>query len=150
MINLKQGSLPISLLALALSLSACHDESTSQTQATQKQTLAQTLEAEDQQAALYDQADSLWYLENERAKRLASSESAQDTLIPSTPLPKREVGDYSFTSPPVPPVSKPGQLLNLPDPGNTARFTVKGLQWPTNVGDLSISMWPKIKSPLLV
>ena len=91
-------SLRISLLALALSLSACNDQSTQQ--ASQTQTLASTLEAEDQQAALYDQADSLWYLENQRAQRLAAGESPEN-FIQSTPLQsKREVGDYSFTQPP--------------------------------------------------
>lgn len=136
-------SLRISLLALALSLSACNDQSTQQ--ASQTQTLAQTLEAEDQQAALYDQADSLWYLENQRAQRLAAGESPE-TFMQSTPLQsKREVGDYSFTQPPAPPVSRAGQLLNLPDPGTIPRFTVSGLQWPANVGDLSIAMWAKDK-----
>lgn len=143
MINLKRTRLSISLLALVLSLSACNDQTTAQTQPSQTQTLAQTLEAEDRQAALYDQADSLWYLENERARRLAAGEEPTESFIQSTTQSKREVGDYSFTQPPAPPVSKPGQLLNLPDPGATARFVVKDLQWPTNVGDLSISMWAK-------
>lgn len=145
MINLRKAGLQVSCVALALSLSACNDQTAPVTQAGQTQTLAQTLEEEDRLAALYDQADSLWYLENERAKRLAEGEAAPENTLLNTPQSKREVGDYSFIQPPVPPVSKPGQLLNLPDPGATPRFTVTGLQWPTNVGDLSISMWAKDK-----
>lgn len=145
MINLRKISLQVSFMALTLSLSACNEQTTQATQTGQAPTLAQTLEEEDRQAALYDQADSLWYLENERAKRLAEGAVAPESIIQSSPQSKREVGDYSFTQPPVPPVSKPGQLLNLPDPGTTPRFTVTGLQWPANVGDLSISMWAKDK-----
>lgn len=145
MINLRKAGLQVSCVALALSLSACNDQTAPVTQAGQTQTLAQTLAEEDRLAALYDQADSLWYLENERAKRLAEGEAAPENTLLNTPQSKREVGDYSFIQPPVPPVSKPGQLLNLPDPGATPRFTVTGLQWPTNVGDLSISMWAKDK-----
>lgn len=144
MLTLTRTRLPLSLLALTLSLSACHEQTTQQSHQT-PQSVASTLEAEDQQAALYDQADSLWYLENERAKRLAAGE-APENFIPSSPLQsKREVGDYSFTPPPTPPVSRAGQLLNLPDAGTSPRFTVTGLQWPTNVGDLSISMWAQDK-----
>lgn len=145
MMNLRKAGLQVSYMALALSLTACNDPSNPATQAGQPQTLTQTLEEEDRQAALYDQADSLWYLENERAKRLAEGEAVPENIIPSTSQSKRAVGDYSFTQPPVPPVSKAGQLLNLPDPGASPRFTVTGLQWPANVGDLSISMWAKDK-----
>lgn len=145
MMNLRKAGLQVSYMALALSLTACNDPSIPATQAGQPQTLTQTLEEEDRQAALYDQADSLWYLENERAKRLAEGEAVPENIIPSTSQSKRAVGDYSFTQPPVPPVSKAGQLLNLPDPGASPRFTVTGLQWPANVGDLSISMWAKDK-----
>ncbi|TXH69116.1 MAG: hypothetical protein E6Q85_08610, partial [Thiothrix sp.] len=138
----KPWSLP--LCALALSLSACNDQSSQQNSQTTK-SMSEILQAEDQQAALYDQADSLWYLENERAKRMAAGEAAE-TFIQSSPIQNRQaVGDYSFTPAPAPPVSRAGQLLNLPDPGITARFAVTGLQWPANVGDLSISMWSQDK-----
>jgi hypothetical protein len=138
----KPWSLP--LCALALSLSACNDQSSQQNSQTTK-SMSEILQAEDQQAALYDQADSLWYLENERAKRMATGETAE-TFIQSSPIQNRQaVGDYSFTPAPAPPVSRAGQLLNLPDPGTTARFAVTGLQWPANVGDLSISMWSQDK-----
>lgn len=145
MINLKKSVLQVSLMALALSLSACNDQTTQATQTGQMKPLSQTLQEEDRQAALYDQADSLWYLENERTKRLAEGEKKPESLIQTTPQFKREPGDYSFTEPPIPPLSKAGQLLNLPDPGTTPRFIVNGLQWPANVGDLSISMWAKDK-----
>ncbi|HPY40903.1 MAG TPA: polysaccharide deacetylase family protein [Thiolinea sp.] len=145
----KPYPLRISLLALALSLSACNDQTTQQSDASQtSKSLAETLQDEDQQAALYDQADSLWYLENERAKRLAAGETTAENFIqnsPNTLQSRRTVGDYSFTPAAVPPVSRAGQLLNLPDPGATPRFAVNGLQWPANVGDLSISMWSKDK-----
>lgn len=146
MVKLRKSGLQVSLVVLTLSLSACNDQTTQTTQLRQTQTLAQTLEEEDRQAALYDQADSLWYLENERAKRLASGETAPAGLIQNLPQAKPEVGDYSFTQPPIPPVSKAGQLLNLPDAGTMPRFTVTGLQWPANVGDLSISMWAQDKT----
>lgn len=146
MFTLTPIRLSLTLLALTLSLAACNEQTTQPLN--QTPTMASTLEAEDQQAALYDQADSLWYLENERAKRLAAGESPT-SLMQTTPLPtlqtKREPGDYSFTSPPAPPVSRAGQLLNLPDPGSVPRFTVTGLQWPAQVGDLSISMWAQDK-----
>lgn len=119
MVKLRKSGLQVSLVVLTLSLSACNDQTTQTTQLRQTQTLAQTLEEEDRHAALYDQADSLWYLENERAKRLASGETAPEGLIQNLPQTKRGVGDYSFTQPPIPPVSKAGQLLNLPDPGRS-------------------------------
>lgn len=40
-----------------------------------------------------------------------------------------------------PPVSRPGQLLNLPDPKGVARYTISGRVWPSTLGEASICMW---------
>ncbi|WP_020558046.1 polysaccharide deacetylase family protein [Thiofilum flexile] len=39
------------------------------------------------------------------------------------------------------PISRPGQLLNLPDPKGIARYTITGRVWPNNLGEASICMW---------
>lgn len=40
-----------------------------------------------------------------------------------------------------PPVSRPGQLLNLPDPKGAPRYAITGRVWPSNLGEASICMW---------
>jgi len=74
--------------------------------------------------------------ERELANRLTQTHKAR--------LAARSAGDYSFETPPAPPISRPGKLLNLPE-ASGPRFTVTDRQWPASFGDASVSMWSKDK-----
>jgi len=126
-----------------LLLTGCDDGSN-------EQPLADTPESALQQAreaALYDEVDSLNYLNDQAAKRAqqTETEALEEWNSPQAFAARSALrtGEYDFTPPPTPPVSRPGQLLNLP-PVSSPRFTVRDRQWPV-AGEVSIAMWSQDK-----
>lgn len=142
---------PLTLALLLAGLGGCGDQSGSDAVATGSagRDMDAIQQAEERQAAIYDEADSLWQLEEQHAAQREADAATEPTGVhPVQVAPRyaqRMTGDYSFEEPPNLPVSRAGQLLNLPAPGATARFTVTDRQWPATTGALSIALWPDDK-----
>ncbi len=107
-------------------------------------------DAADQQAAVTDEADSLWQLEEiafDELQRVTSPDSVQarQARARGPRNVTQETLDYTFTAAPAPPVSRAGQLLNLDDPSGTARFSATDRTWPSSTGDATIAMWSQDK-----
>ncbi|HPE62265.1 MAG TPA: polysaccharide deacetylase family protein [Thiolinea sp.] len=144
--NRRPALLPALLPAVlgALLLTGC-DETGNDQPATDTQ--ASALQQEAREAALYDEVDSLNYLSDQAAKRSQQTEAeALEEWRSPQALSARSAlrtGEYDFTPPPAPPISRPGQLLNLPAV-TRPRFTVTDRQWPA-AGEVSIAMWSQDK-----
>lgn len=138
---------PVRLAALVLCglLASCSDQEQEVAEARATGDMGAVMRAEDRQSALYDQADSLWALEAARQQAAVRADNAggqaADHSLDAPMVAARAAGDYSFTPPPPLPVSRTGQLLNLPAPGATPRFVVTDRVWPATAGALGISMW---------
>ena len=131
------------MLAIGLAVSACDD--TDVTGLDQSSNISQLQQRD---AAENDEATSLWHLENRtfEAEETAESRAALQalTLRHQQRMMRRSSGDYSFTPPPPSPVSRPGQLLNLPAV-TTPRYRVTDRVWPTAVNQPAVAMWPQDK-----
>ncbi|MEZ5449826.1 MAG: polysaccharide deacetylase family protein [Thiolinea sp.] len=92
------------------------------------------------QAAVNDEAESLWRLEDRSFDAPDTAAARASSMILTQRQLARTGGDYSFEPPPPTPVSRAGQLLNLPAV-TTPRFSVTDRQWPQNFGEGSIAMW---------
>jgi peptidoglycan/xylan/chitin deacetylase (PgdA/CDA1 family) len=69
--------------------------------------------------------------------------ASRPTITSAAPT---EITRSSVAAPPttraaVIPVSRAGQLLNLPDPKGVPRYTITGRVWPSTLGEASICMW---------
>jgi hypothetical protein len=129
----------------ALLLAACNGaDIAGSNQANNQITDTTKLQRADTNAALQDAADSMWDLEN---LKNTAQESNDFVEIQANKLARASDStvNYTFTPAPPPPISRPGKLLNLPDPQHTARFTVTDRKWDAAAGDVSISMWHEDK-----
>ena len=72
------------------------------------------------------------------------AEAATMTHVHRERMAFRTSGDYSFEAPPPSPVSRAGQLLNLPAV-TSPRFTVTDRDWPSTTNTPSIAMWSQDK-----
>ncbi len=144
------------------------DASTEGSTSTASQTKDPLTLAEEQ--AIQTEAESLWYLQQQQkayqerattgevtyaaptAPAALESAAPSPAAVPITsrmartlaPVTSRSPGDYSFVPPAGLPVSRPGQLLNLPAT-NRSRFKVVDRQWPDSTATPSITMWPQDK-----
>jgi hypothetical protein len=136
----------IALMLSAILLAACNGSSDTGSNPANNQTSnADKLQRADTNAALQDAADSMWELENLNDAAQEPSNDSKEVQLNRLARASDSTLNYTYIPAPQPPVSRAGQLLNLPDPKNIARFNVTDRKWGTAVGEVSISMWHQDK-----
>ncbi|MGB1010597.1 MAG: polysaccharide deacetylase family protein [Thiolinea sp.] len=134
---------------MLLGLSACDDNGnpldTSGTIAPGSEAAKQI--AADHHAAVMAETTSIEHLAKQANAPVTAEQRAEADKLSKrhrARMAARNAGDYSFQPPPASPVSRPGQLLNLPAV-TSPRFTVTDRVWPDTVGGLSLAMWSQDK-----
>lgn len=102
---------------------------------------ANNTQREELSLAINDEANSLWHLDEIRQEAAKNRSAQSDALAKAT----QSTLNYTFEAPPPSPVSRPGQLLNLPDPANKARYSITDRSWPDSFGKMNISLWSQDK-----
>lgn len=103
--------------------------------------------AQEQQDAVLAETTSIEQLAKQANAPITAEQRAEANRLTGRHLRRmaaRNAGDYSFQSPPASPVSRPGQLLNLPAV-TSPRFAVTDRVWPGSAGELSLAMWSQDK-----